>query len=236
MLSVVTWKWRPAKGYRSTFGPETVTTLCRMVARHYPHPHRFLCVTDDPAGIDPEVEIIPAWNDFADVPSPFGARNPSCYRRLRAFHPEIGRVFGERFVSMDLDCVITGDLTPLWDRPEDFVIWGDTARATLYNGSMFLLRAGARPQVWTTFDPVLSPALSRKAGQFGSDQGWIGCCLGRGEARWTAADGVLSYRNEILPRGGKLPTGARIVFFHGVVDPWMPAVQMTRPWVRAAYR
>ena len=236
MLSVVTWKWTPFKGYRSTFGPETVNVLRRMVARHYPHPHRFLCVTEDAAGLDPEVETIPPWNDFANVPSPHGGKNPSCYRRLRAFHPDVGRVLGDRFVSLDLDCVVTGDLTPLWNRPEDFVIWGDTNPRTLYNGSMFLLRAGTRAKVWTEFDPRTSPQKTLAARQFGSDQGWIGYCLGKGEARWTKADGVYSYRNQIQLRGNLLPAGARIVFFHGVYDPWSPAVWRTVPWVREHWR
>jgi hypothetical protein len=235
MLSVVCWKWRPAKDYRSKFGPETVNVLCQMVARHYPHPHRFLCVTDEPEGLSPEVEVIPAWNDFADLPSPHGKRNPSCYRRLRAFHPAIGAVFGARFVSLDLDCVIVGDLTPLWQRPEEFVIWGDTNRRTYYNGSMFLLTAGSRPKVWTAFDPKTSPALALRARQFGSDQAWISCVLGKGQAKWTAADGVYSYRNEIMRRQNALPENARIVFFHGPGDPWGVKEQRI-PWVRQEWR
>lgn len=235
MLSVVCWRWTPPPGYRSTFGPETVNTLFRMVARHYPHPFRFLCVTEKADGILPDVEIVPPWNDYADVPSPYGRNNPSCYRRLRAFHPDIGSVFGDRFVSMDLDCVITADLTPLWHREEDFVIWGDTAKGTLYNGSMFLLSAGARAKVWTTFDPVKSPQLTRKAGQFGSDQGWISYCLGPGEARWSTNDGVYSFRNQIAPNRNGLPANARAVFFHGRVDPWSSYGQSI-PWIRTHWR
>lgn len=241
MLSVVCWKWKPHDGYRSTFGPETVNVLRAMVARHYPHPHRFLCVTDDAEGIDPEVEIVPLWNDFAHLHNPHGhPRNPSCYRRLRAFHPEIGKVFGERFVSLDLDVVITGDLTPLWHRPEDFVIWGDTNPRTLFNASMYMLTAGARAKVWTDFDPLTSPMKAKAAGQFGSDQGWIGYVLGPGEAKWSRADGVYSYRNEIAANhsksgvGGRLPKDARIVFFHGHVDPW--AAGQALPWVREHYQ
>ena len=42
-------------------------------------------------------------------------------------------------------------------------------------------------------------------------------CLGTGEAKWTARDGVYSFRNQIQPPRGKgaLPPGARVVFFHG---------------------
>lgn len=232
--AVVTWKWT-TPGYRSTFGPETVNTLARMVRRHYRPDVRVLCVTDEPEGIDASVEIVPAWNDFATVPSPHGAHQPSCYRRLRAFDPAIGAVFGERFVSMDLDCVIVGDMTPVWERDEDFVIWSDTGPKTLYNGSMFLMTAGARPQVWTDFDPDSSPMRSKSAGFWGSDQGWISYRLGPGEATWTLADGVVSYSNHVMTSNGRLPDGARVVFLHGRHDPWSPIVQQRHSWLREAY-
>ena len=233
MISVVCWKWKPAQGYRSTFGPETVNVLRRMVAKHYPHPHRFLCVTDDPAGIHPDVEVVPIWNDFSDLPSPHGGKNPSCYRRLRMFHPDASQWFGERFVSLDLDAVITGDVSPLWNRSEPFVMWGDTNRTTFYNGSMVLMTAGARRQVWDDFNPTTSPAEAKAAGQFGSDQAWISYRLGPGEATWSTLDGVYSYRMHLQQRQ-ELPPYARIVFFHGQVDPWSPAAQ-SKPWVRQHY-
>lgn len=234
-LTVICWRWEPPCGYRSSFGPETVNTLRRMVARHYPAPHRFVCVTDVADGIDLSVEIVPAWNDFAQIPSPHGGTNPSCYRRLRAFAPDVGAVFGPRFVSLDLDCVITGDLRPLWDRPEDFVIWGDTNPTTAYNGSMMLMTAGARPQVWTRFDPATSPHQAKASGCFGSDQGWISYCLGPGERKWTRDDGVYSFRNDIAA-ARTLPANARIVFFHGRHDPWNSYVQTNYAWVREHYQ
>lgn len=233
MITVVCWKWTPPRGYRSTFGPDTVNTLRAMVARHYPHPHRFVCVTDDPSGIDADVTIQPDFGDFVGVPSPHGGTNPSCYRRLRLFHPNAAAWFGERFVSMDLDVVITGDLSPVFNRREDFVIWGDTNRTTLYNGSLLLMTAGARPQVWDDFDPDRSPQLAKAAGQFGSDQGWIGHSLGPGEKTWSTTDGVYSYRLHVKPTG-VLPKNARLVFFHGHVDPWQPEAQR-HPWVQEYY-
>lgn len=237
--TVVCFKWTPFANYRSSYGPETVNTLRRMVARHYPHPHRFVCVTDDPRGLDAGIEAVPLWNDFADVPNPHDVvgtmrrmKNPSCYRRLRMFRPDIVDVFGQRFVSLDLDTVIVGDLTPLWDRSEDVVFWGDTNPKTHYNGSMMLLTAGARPQVWNDFDRATSPQLSKRSGCFGSDQGWISYCLGPGEAKWSKADGVYSFRNDILPKRAPLPANARMVMFHGKYDPWNRQVQQQYPWVK----
>ncbi len=229
--SVVCWRWKPAPGYRSDYPAKTVNVLKAMVDRWYPHPHRFICVTDDPDGIDPSVEIVPAWNDFADLTSPHGRKNPACYRRLRMFHPEIGRVFGQRFVSLDLDVVLTGEVSPLWNRPEPFVAWGDTnpMPGSHYNGSMILLTAGSRSQVWTRFDPTRSPAQALHAGCWGSDQGWLSYILGPGEAKWTKADGVYSFRNHL--KSQRLPENARLVSFHGRLDPWHAEAQAI-DWVR----
>jgi hypothetical protein len=234
-LTVVTWRWKPPFDYRSKFGPETVNVLRRMVARHYPHPHTFVCVTDDPDGIDPEVTVLKDFGDFADLRSQYGPRYPACYRRLRMFHPGAAEWFGQRFVSLDLDMVITGDLSRIWHRSEDVVLWGNTNPTTHYNGSMLLMTAGARPAVWTDFDPRVSPIRAKAAGQHGSDQGWISYRLGKGEATWTQKHGVYSYRNDIRPHGNRLPPEAKMVVFHGEHDPWTPSIQAI-PWVKGSYR
>lgn len=236
--TAITFKWKPAPGYRSSFGPETVNTWAAMIRRHYPHPLRLVCVTDDAEGIDPSIDVLPDWRDYVNVESPHGRNNPSCYRRLRLFHPDAAQWFGQRFVSMDLDMVIVGDLTPLWDRPEEIVFWGDTnpLPGSHYNGSMILKTAGCRAKVWTDFDPMVSPSLSYRAKCFGSDQGWYSYCLGPGEAKWTTSDGVYSYRNHIAPRQATLPDNARVVAFHGHHDPWDDYVQKQCPWVRRHYR
>jgi hypothetical protein len=232
-FAVVCWRWF-TPNYRSKFTAETVNVLRRMVARHFKTSHRFVCVTDETDGLDPGVEVVTGWHDFASVPNPHGNGNPSCYRRLRMFSPDAKDAFGPRFVSLDLDCVIVNDVTPLWMRPEAFVIWGDTNPRTLYNGSMILMTAGARPQVWDRFDPKTSPAEARAAGNFGSDQAWISYVLPH-EAKWTKADGVYSFRNEVQRANGRLPVNARIVMFHGIFDPWGPGPQAI-PWVKKNWR
>lgn len=234
MISVICWKWRAPANYRSQFTARHVDILASMVRRNYRAPHRFICVTDSPDGIDSSIEIVPLWNDLAHIQSPHGPGNPACYRRLKAFSVEAAAVFGQRFVSMDLDTVIVDDLAPIFDRPEDFVIWGDTNPTTPYNGGLFMMTAGARRQVWETFDPEKSPTVARKMGYFGSDQAWIGACLGPKEAMWTKADGVYSYRNEIARRG-ELPANARVISFHGQHDPWAPEIMARHSWIREHY-
>jgi hypothetical protein len=246
MLEIVCWKWR-TPGYRSTFDAAAVNTLRCMVERNLSLPHSFTCVTDDGAGIDPRVRVVPLWNDYANVLNPSNPANPSCYRRLKMFSPDAHKIFvGERVVSMDLDAVITGDLTPLFDRPEDFVIWGgqsvEPRRArslpySWYNGSLMMLRIGARPRVWTEFDPNNSPRRAHQANCRGSDQGWIAFILGKNEKIWGQSDGVFSYRNHVIAEHyGKLPRGARFVAFHGRHDPWHATIQAKHAWVREFYK
>jgi hypothetical protein len=234
-VTIVCWKWRAPADYHTAFTADQVNVLSRMVARHFHHPFRFLCVTDDAIGLDPAIEAVTLGPEFRDVPSPHGPRHPSCYCRLRAFHPAIGAVFGPRFVSLDLDVVITGDVTALWLRPEPFVIYGGTLPTNPYNGSMFLLSAGARPQVWQRFNPTVSPRQAKMAGYYGSDQAWISYCLGPNEARWGVRDGVYSYPVNLKGRPD-LPHNARLVVMHGRKKPWDELVRREHAWMREAYQ
>lgn len=233
MLTIVTFKWKAPHAYRSKFSGHHVDVLRRMVRRHYQKPHRFVLITDDATDVtEPDIECFQLWPDFATVQNPSGRGNPSCYRRLRLFAPQPGKFLGERFVCLDLDAVITGDMAPLWDRPEEFLIWRSNTSGNPYNGSMFMLTAGARPSVWRDFDPALSPVETRRAGLYGSDQAWIAYNLGPSEPVWTSADGVFSYRfNVERHHGGRLPVGARVVFFHGAGDPWDPPIMKRSPWI-----
>lgn len=228
MISVVTFKWS-TPGYRAKFTAEHVRTLQRMVARHYPDPHRFVCFTDDATGI--EDIALSLWDDYASVPNPTGGGRPSCYRRLKLFDPSMSEIIGPRFVMLDLDTVITGDLRPLWNRPEDVVMWKSPSNEWPYNGAMFMANTGARPKVWTDFDPVESPKLTTAAGFRGSDQAWLSYALGPNEAVWTQADGVVYYGKMMRPRE-RLPKGSRIVFTTGGTAPWT----LKHQWVREHYR
>lgn len=233
-LKVVCWKWVSPIGYRSAFTHVQVNNLYKMVSRQYKKPFEFVCITDNDRLLDSAIRVIPLQTieKFAHLPSPHGGVNPACYRRLVMYSEEARELIGERFVSMDLDVVLVNDVTPIWDRPEvDFMIWGETLRRTPYNGSMQLMTAGARKQVYERFNPDTSPQEARRAGFDGSDQAWISYVLGPHEKRWTKDDGVFSFRLHVRPQGGKMPKGARIIFFEGQVDPWSPIAKKMCPWI-----
>lgn len=217
--------WATA-GYRKQFGAIHVNALKRMVDRHYIDPHRFVCVTNARCGFEEGIELVLDRADFAYLPSPAGRGFPACYRRLRLFAPDASDFFGERFVCLDLDTIVLADLKPLWNRPDDFIIWRDPIFSDSYCGSMVLMRAGARARVWDTFDEARSPHAAAAAGFKGSDQAWIRHCLGPGEVTWGRSHGVYSYRMDLDSGRNPPPRGAKIVFFHGKHQPWDESVPL----------
>lgn len=230
-LSVLAWYWRQRNG-RASYGPETVNIWAAMVRRNLSMPHRIACVTNCPDGIDSSIKIIAPPRDFENVRIPsWGEGKPQCLRRLSMFRPDAGRIFGDRFVSMDLDCVISGPLDPLFDTADDFRIMEGTApKQRPYNGSMLLMTAGARPQVYTEFTPERAAIAGRHF--LGSDQAWIGFALGWGEKTWSERDGAVWYS----PRYSRDPPDCRVMFFPGTPKPWQVdgPLPLNR-WVKQRY-
>lgn len=210
MITVLCWYWRQPGG-RTRYEPWHVNVWADMVRRNLSLPHRIACVTDTPEGLDRRIEIIEPPRDFELVRIPtWKEHRPQCLRRLAMFSPDAGKKFGERFVCMDIDCVIGGPLDPLFT-DHDFRIFRGTAPSRPYNGSMMMLRAGARPQVYTEFTPEGAVEAGRR--YVGSDQAWITHCLGPGEATWGPEDGVVWH-------GGRKDDDVRLLFFPGSSKPW----------------
>lgn len=214
MLTVLTWFWRQ-EGGRTSYKAEHVNIWADMVRRNLSIPHRIACVTDIPEGIDPSIEIIAPPHEFEDwrIPSWADGR-PQCLRRIAMFRPDAAKIFGERFVCMDLDCVIMGPLDDLFKSSYDFRIYRGTAEGRLYNGSMMLITAGCRPEVYETF--TIEGATEAGAKFIGSDQAWISHCLGGGEATWGPEHGVVWWN---APKD-RPNSDTKIIFFPGGVKPW----------------
>ncbi len=225
MLTCLVWFWVQPEG-RTRYEPLHIQIWRDMVKRHLSMPHRLAVVTNEDIQID-GIEIIRPPSAFEDVRIPsWPEHRPQCLRRLVMFRPDAAQWFGERFVCMDLDCVIGGPLDPLFDTDADFKMAVGTARNRPYNGSMMLLKAGARPQVYETFTHKGAIAAGQKF--VGSDQSWIAHCLGPNEAKWDERDG-LNYHG--LPRPAYVPR--RVTFFPGNRKPWDYTAE---PWVSRNYR
>lgn len=238
MLTIVVFLWH-TPGYRSVFTPKIVNIHYAMLKRNYSSPFRYVCVTNhNREGLNAEIETFPLWDDWADVPSPHGYGLPSCYRRLKLFDPETARAIGDRIAWLDLDMVICADVTDIFDRREPLVVLRTNFNKSPLNGSMLMMDAGARPDIWQDFTPA-GGIKARDAGCFGSDQGWIAYKL-RNEphlAHWRIGQGGIYARRDLFRSRRKpaaSPSNAKIVLFMGKPDPWEEEAQRY-PLVRAHY-
>lgn len=229
-LPIVTFKWKGHIPYTA----EDVNIWANQVHRHMSGAHELICITDDPDGIEC-ARTIPMWRDHFE--------HGRDWHRLKLFAEEMADLIGPRFAVTDLDTVFCGPLDPLFETDAPFMAWQDPNRDQ-YCTSLFMMDAGAFPHVWETFDPKAAIAL-RQRGIFGGyDQAWISHVL-PGQPRWTAEHGVLSFRVDVLrnlpleqaPESAKtLPSGARVVNFHGRHKPRDEVVQKACPWVTEFYR
>lgn len=194
-LTIVTWLWG------SKYPRYYVERLANGLRQHLRQPHRFLVVSPEP-----EDEYL--------------TKVKGCFCRLRMFDPEWQAKYGitDRVVCVDLDVVITGPLDVLFDRSEPFTILQDvnSSNPARFNGSIWMLRAGYRPDVWTDFS--LDAAEQVPFYTFPDDQGWFEAKMPDAGA-WGAADGVFAYKKRNWPGGDALPNGARLVAFPGWRDP-----------------
>ena len=225
MLTVVSYCW--GKKYDRSY----VTKLAAGIRRHLAQPHRTALITDQPDlwGIFDEIwPLEHAW--LTDI--------PGCYVRLMLFNLEWQArhniALGHRVVCIDLDVVITGSLDPLFDRPELFVILqgANTSNPCPYNGSIFMLRGGANPEVWSGFNIVA--ARSAPFHSFPDDQGWMWNKM-PDAAGWPVGpeSGVYAFRKNKWPHDDVLPKDARLVAFPGWRD---PSKFGHLPWVEGCWR
>lgn len=242
-LCVVAWKWRPNGTWSRQYDSVHVNALEKMLKAHLHIPHRLVCVTDDPRGIN--CETIPLW-EHGETKTP--QNKPNCYRRLYAFSKDAQKYFGPRFVSIDLDCLIVPGpdgkgLTPLIDQPGFMIVKGyreDTKKGCCpYNGSMWMMDTGAHSQVWEEFSPENSPALAQKNvlpnghRYYGSDQAWIAHMMPN-QKTWGPEDGVLSFVRDA--QAHKIPSICRVMFFAGHMKPWSEKMQVVNKSIWEEYR
>lgn len=230
MLTVLTWLWKKP-GSRTDYTADHVNIWAAMVGRHLTLPHRIACVTDMPDGIDPHIDIIKPPGEFEGLETPtWNGDKPNCFRRLAMFRPDAADIFGERIVCMDLDSVISANIDPLFDRDDDFVMYKGTSFDRPYNGSLMMIRAGARPQVYLDF----TEENAVKSGQkyVGSDQAWISYCLGPNETTWSFEDGICWWHSQY----NSLIDTKRIMFFPGQMKPWETVKLGTDKWIIDHYR
>jgi len=241
MLSVVCLLWQDPIKYRDyMFEFEHVRVLRSMVARYLRAEHRFICLTS----------VGEVWGHTLDDGTRYlpldrkTFRHQTRFAKLQLFRKDIAETLGERILYLDLDTVITDDITPLVDRTEDLVLWrnprfDEGLTPSRFNTSMILLTAGVRPDLYDDFTEEAYQKFVAENGSFpfkgGSDQRWVSDRVSHDNPYWDASDGVYG-AGALGPPPTELPRGARIIFTPGNREPSQDATQEKHPWIKKWYR
>jgi len=197
-----------------------VNHLYEMARGRINGPLRFVCLTDDPRGLDPRVECHDCPE--IDIPPPHSLRG---WRKLNLFAPS-ERLFGLTgdWLYLDLDVVVTGPLDDFFTyRPdESFVVmqnWTQPGKG-IGNTSVFRFRVGAHTYLLT--DCVADFEGVWRAHR--NEQTYISRKI-RSIAFWPDA-WCLLFKVQCVPpwpvrfwRPPVLPETARVVAFPGSPDP-----------------
>lgn len=217
------------------YGAHDVNALARGVRRHLSRPHRFICFTDDPAGLEEGVETRPLPR--LDLPPGSGDTR---WRKLALFNRDLpdrlGAPAGTPALFLDLDLVVTGGLDAFFDLRGRFCILRDddlfrakplrrlnAARDRFLhmvgNTSVFRYGIGAHPEVVETYiaDPAAAQARYEHEQQMVSD-----ILNAQGKLAYWPRGWCVSFKNHCVGRGlssyltdPACPPGARIVLFAG---------------------
>lgn len=178
------------------YGPEYVNILRDMVERNLPEmTGRFVCFTDDPAGINCDTQPLPegvsGW--WAKLYLFEACRGPTVY--------------------FDLDTVITGPLDEIMNIRPGFTILREFGRSgDEYYGSGLMAWDGDYSNIWHKWLAAEKPMTAR------GDQEWIERCLPEVNFWQDLFPGkVLSFKADRL--WSAPPSDAWVVCFHGEPRP-----------------
>ena len=233
------------------YGPEYVNRLYAMVRRHLAGDFNFVCLTDDAHGIRPEVQChpIPHLNLHLKPGERDGA-----WKKLTTFEAGLYGLRGTA-LFLDLDVVVVGPLDDFFTQPGEFFIIHDyprfwrTGLRIVGNSSVYRFELGAHADVLQHFRANMA-ALMR---QYRNEQDYLSHFLhAQGKLGYWPDGWCPSFKYHSIPRwpanywrAPAIPPGARIVIFHGEINPpdaiagrhsKRLAYMRPAPWVRSAWQ
>ncbi len=211
MVNVLCMKWG------TLYPPDYVNRLYSMVARNLSLPFRFVCFTDDPDGIRPEVETRPI--PAIDLPVP-----PGRWLKQRVFVSPLHDLQGTA-LFLDLDIVIVAPIDAFFSVPGEFLIIEDWKRKGRHigNSSVFRFEIGQHSDLLDEFRQQ-ADAITRR---FVNEQEYLTDFMYRkGVLHYWPEGWCVSYKHHCLPpfpynlfRNPVIPQGSKIIVFHGHPKP-----------------
>ncbi len=210
----------------SKYGAEYVNKLYSMVNRHLKRPFRFICLTDNTAGIDAHIEThdIPQVG-FAD----FDQRQPWTllhgWLKVTSFANPLYDISGPT-LFIDLDVVIVDDIGCFFDISPEIpflVIKEWDKQDDTGNTSVYRFTAGAHSDLID----LLKNHTERELEKVRNEQEFVTQNLSKqGKLQYWPEEWCVSFKRHCMPKGilswfkpAEVPAGAKIVIFHGKPNP-----------------
>lgn len=122
------------------YGVEYVTNLRRMVAKHLPAPHQFVCLTDRP-------KELPSGIEKFEVSLQPGI--PGWWAKPFLFSPELERsLSASRMLYLDLDTLVVDSLSCIVEYPAPFALVPHAGTFNGRNGKAVVKRFNSSVMVW----------------------------------------------------------------------------------------
>lgn len=200
------------------YGPEYVNRLFNMVERNTTLPFKFVCYTDDFAGIDSRIQAFPLPE--MDLP-PDRERG---WRKLSLFRKDVG--LEGRVLFLDLDTVIVGNIDDYFTMDGDFIFikhWKPSKKHGIGETGVYRFEAGALDFLYFDF----MNNMERVKADYRHEQAYVGDVLSkRGIAKFWPSEWMPSFKyncmrpfplNWFMPP--VKPPKAKMIVFHGVPTP-----------------
>ena len=221
---VATIKWGP------TYPADEFNTLFQAVSKSLDEPFSFVCITDNPVGLHPDIIVI----DLPEIPLDRDRWAPGMWPKLAVFKDGIFPD-GKHVIFLDVDLAIIKPIAPFFQHLEQFGglhlirAWGRSWRKLIPlkfrkdiggNSSVFAFVSGEQTHIYESFLQDADAALE----SYGNDQLYISR-MAKNMSYWPTG-WVASFKKDcvyhpplnfifkkVLP-----PKQSKIVIFHGKPD------------------
>ncbi len=231
MKQIVCMKWG------SLYGPEYVNKLYGMAKRNIEGAFRFVCLTDNPQGIRPEVECLPC--PTINIPEPF---NNTGWRKLTLWAESLDHMTGA-WLFLDLDVVITGNLDDFFTYQPDktFIVMQNWTQpgSGIGNTSVYRFEAGSHPYLLENM--IKAPLEQVK--KYRNEQTFISKTIS--DIHFWPDEWCRLFKIHCIPpmpqrwwQEPKLPDNARVIAFPGDPNPdkAMQGIWPVKKWYKKLYK
>ena len=222
VANVICIKWG------SLFGPEYVNRLYSGARRHLSDDVRFFCMTEDRAGLHPDVEVLdlPVEPFHEEMNAALAVANrQGAMRKVSLFRPGLIPDLDGPLLGFDLDVVVTGPLDGLLSFAPGKVAmradWVEARRGRKTgHGSVFRFDPARHGWLYEVLEADPKGEVEKARG---SEQRYTSTLAQeRGAFAYLPGDEVVSFKHDCLGlppvnwlKAARLPAAAKVVCFHG---------------------